>query len=293
MDEILIKMQALGYNSDYDEIKKIQKKSVSKDLSSAGFSENDCKAVIEAMISSVNDVKPLYPDEDVPEGNKLVSVSFKIAYKVPGKKALNFDEEKIFKEAAPYDSLAGAMLEYIRATEKGDEGSRVMMPENDEYESHPAGTFAILSLVLRDKKWIADYIDFLRTNDMDSEVMQRWHIIEIIEKYGWCEETSKLAIARNVSCCGQEGKEQFESFVKEGLADYYAVPENRKAFLANIRTEFLSWSNFTFRLEDGDKDYYESDVVSYTNHFEALLSPEEIKGIEEFLLQQWNDYHKN
>jgi hypothetical protein len=291
MDLITIEINALGYTGeDYEETETVLKKSVPKDTSSERLTESDCREVLQKMIVTVDAVKELYPDENEPANNKLVSIQFDITCKIDNAET-SLDEEAFFREAAQHDSLADAILEYTKATDNGDEGIRIMMPENDNYESYPAGTFAILALALRDKKWIADYIAFLRTNDMDSEVMQLWDIKSIVEQYGWCEETTKLAIARNVSCCGQGGREQFEQFVEEGLADYLTKPENRKKFLSNIQQEFEEWRSLALYLEEESEKYYKKYVLSYVNHFEKALTKEEMKVLEKFLIQKWDAYH--
>lgn len=124
-------------------------------------------------------------------------------------------------------------------------------------------------------------------------MMQMWHIKDIIAKYGWCEETTKLAIARNVSCCGQAGKEQFNTLVEDGLKDYVADTENRKLFIQNILNEFESWDKLAFRLKEGSKKYYVNYIVSYAKHFQSLLSKNEIEDIETFLMQKWKDNNTN
>ena len=282
MSYIFIEVNALGYTGeDYEELETNQKTRIPKDLASDQLTEKDCRAVIQTMIAVVNDTKKQYPDEETPEGNKLVSLKFEIAYEDN-----HWDEESFFNEAVLYNSLAEAMLEYADVTASGDEGQRIIMPENDEYESHPAGTFAVLALALHNRKRIDDYIGFLRTNDLDSEEVQMWHIASIIEKYGWCEETVKLAVARNISCCGQGGREQFKTFAEDGLRDYLADPDKRKAFLENIRSEFLSWDKLTSRMQDSSEKYFRTYIVSYVSHFDTLLTKEELKEMEAFLWQQ-------
>jgi hypothetical protein len=286
MNQLLITADAIGYTDDYEEQEVHQEKQSDKDPSSEQLTETDCNTILQIMIQLVKEIKHQFVDGENKADNKLVSIAFTI---ISGNDT--YDEEAFFNIAATNDSLINVILEYINVTDHGDEGTRISMPENDSYESHPAGTFAALALVAQDKKHIGNYIDFLKTNDLDHEMMQMWHIKDIVEKYSWCEETARLVIARGVSCCGQSGKEQFDTFVENGLNEYIADAEIRKQFLQHVRNEFDGWDDLQFRLKDGSEKYYRNYVVAYVKHFEKLLTKEEIEQIEIYLMDKWNAYN--
>ena len=296
MNKINILINAFGLIGDnYEEKEVLHEKILTKDLSDNHLNETDLKQILETIITSIKEIKLLYPDEQTNViqhfNNRLDSIKFEIKFIDSTNTSKTLEESSFFELATKHESLASLILEYCKITDDGEEGNRLMI-RNEYHEGPPAGTYAILSLVFQNKKWIPNYIDFLRTNDLEHEVEQMWNIESILKKYGWCLETYKLAIARNISCCGQAGKEQFDRFIENGLRESLSNKRNRNIFLENILNEFQEWKSFEFRLKDGSFDYYKKYIISYVDHFSKLLTLNEITNIESFLIQKWDDYNK-
>ncbi|QXP58999.1 hypothetical protein [Olleya sp. HaHaR_3_96] len=298
MTQIKISIKAYGLApNDFIGKESLQEKIVTKDTLDPQLTETDLKQILETLIASVKDIKTLYPDQQTNmirhNDNRLESIKFEVISFDNTDVYQTLDEKALFQQIAKYNNLAPLLLDYCKVTDDGEEGSRIMIT-HDYDEGPPAGTYAILALVDRNKKWISNYIEFLRTNDLDHEVEQMWDIKSIIKKYGWCKETYQLAIARNISCCGQSGKEQFKSLIKEGLKASLDNKNNKTLFLDSILKEFQEWDAFQFRLKEGSKDYFQKYVVSYVRHFDTILTTSEIAKIEIFLLHKWdefNEYH--
>ncbi len=298
MNEIKILINAFGcVGDDYDSKEINREKLLEKDSSDDKLTGGDLEQILEAMIASVKEIKALYPDEQTDviyhHNNRLESLKFVIEFSDKKGNIQNLGEKEFFKNVAKHDFLAPKVLDYCRVTDDGEEGTRIWIA--DEYgEGPPAGTYAILSLVHRDKKWIPDYINFLRTNDLDHEVEQQWHIKEIIDKYGWCKETSCLAIARNISCCGQGGTQQFKEFLDNGLDRYIKLKENRPVFLKDITREFLDYELTAHGKEllNDSKEYYMKWRTKELDHFESVLTDDERETIKEEIAQRWDIFNR-
>ncbi|HAS41047.1 MAG TPA: hypothetical protein DCS93_11225 [Microscillaceae bacterium] len=294
MTKIKISIKAYGYVDNNYKGKEITQNSfIEKDLTSFLLTEKDLRLILETLIISIKKTKTLYPDEQTNviyhNNNRLESIKFDIIFDDELGDSQIIEEKAFFEQAAKYDNLSSLILKYCEVTDDGAEGTRIWgMSEYDE--GPPAGTYAILALVNQSKNWISNYIDFLRTNDLDHEVEQIWDIQSIIEKYGWGKETCRLAIARNVSCCGQGGKEQFNNFLNNGLIDYLNSDEHRKEFLNLILQEFREWDQIYFRLKKGFKQHYIDYIINYVQHFNRVLENKEINEIETYLLSKWEDY---
>lgn len=296
MTKIKISIKAFGYIGDYDGKETTQNKFIEKDLADFLLTEKDLRLILESLITSIKEIKALYPDEQTNvryhNDNRVESLKFEVAFNDKSDSTQTLEEKAFFEQAVKYPDLSSLILEYCENTDNGEEGTRIWIM-NEYIEGTPAGTYAILALVNQNKNRIPNYIEFLRTNDLDHEFEQIWDINSIIEKYGWGKETCRLAIARNVSCRGQAGTEQFNNFLNHGLMDYLNSDENRKEFLDLIFQEFKEWDQVEFRLKEGSKKYYINNVVSYVHHFDKILKEEEINEIKTYLLDKWEGYHKN
>lgn len=286
MNTIEISIKAYGYfGDDYDGKEIAQNKNIAKNLNDSTLNEKDLKSILECLLSSIKEIKSLFPDEqsDVTyhNDNRLLSITFKVRYNDnTGSNTLT--EKFFFKEAARHHSISNLLLEYCKSTDNGEEGSRIWIM--DEYDQGPpAGTYAILALVNRSQIWVPNYIEFLRTNDLDHEVEQMWDIRAILEKYGWCEETTRLAIARKVSCCGQAGTEQFKELLNNGLLEYLKVEENRSTFLKDIVQEFFDYDLTTRgkQLLHDSKEHYIKWKTQKLNSFELAITKNEIALLKE------------
>lgn len=297
MKTIKITITAYGCVGDgYSGKETKQEKILDKDTEEDQLTEIDLKEILETLIVSVREIKALYPDEQTDviyhHDSRLACIKFEIILEDHNKILRSFDEQSLFIEAAIHQSLSQLLLDYCRVTDNGEEGTRIWI--SHEYdEGPPAGTHAILALVDQDKKWIPHYIEFLRTNDLDHEVEQLWDIKKIIKKYDWCEETIRLAIARNISCCGQGGRQQFNDLLNDGLKDYLKKEKHKKYFIDSIIKEFQEWDAVEFRLKDGSKKYYIEYIISYVKHFSPILTEDEINKIEILLLDRWDVFQEN
>ena len=297
MTKIKISIKAYGLvGDDFDGKESLQEKILPKEALDSKLTEIDLKQILETIITSIKDIKALYPDQQTDmirhNDNRLDSIKFEVTYFDKTDVCQMLEEKALFQQVAKYNNLAPLILDYCNVTDDGEEGSRVMITHEYD-EGPPAGTYAILALVDQDKKWISNYIEYLRTNALDHEVEQMWDIKNIITKYGWCKETYELAIARQISCCGQSGRTQFEHLINEGLKTALDNKNHKTLFLDCILKEFIEWDAFQFRLKEGSKAYFQIYVVSYVKHFDALLTQIEITTIETFLLQKWDEHNES
>lgn len=297
MNQIRLLVKAFGcVGDDYEGKETFKNKLIEKDLAAIELTEKELKQTLESLISLIKEIKALYPDEQEEvvfnHNNRLESIKFEVTYIDETGVLKVIEEDAFFKKVALYKSLSSLILEYCKVTDDGEEGSRIYI--TDEYdEAPPAGTYAMLALVHQNKKWIFNYIEFLRTNDLDHEVEQMWHIKAIIEKYGWCDETSRLAIARNSSCCGQGGREQFNYLLENGLLDYLKEGKNRFNFLNGIRHEFIDniSTPHEIKLLRGHKDRYLKYWTPKIHAFKSVLTSCELEYLIEQVVLQWNTFN--
>ncbi|MFX3470803.1 tetratricopeptide repeat protein [Leptospira borgpetersenii] len=85
------------------------------------------------------------------------------------------------------------------------------------------------------KKNIENYINFLRSNDLNHEVYQSDDINALVEKWGWCQETLSLMAVRCFR--GQFGTDQFHEMMEAGLSEYLNLPGNMDYFLLRLCEE--------------------------------------------------------
>ncbi len=299
MNAIKIKIYAYGCTgNDYDGKEIKQEKIIAKSSSDNRLTEFDLKNILNNIIISIKEIKALYPDEQKDmifhHDNRLEQIKFSIEITNKENEIINtFDEQSFFEKVAIYNSLSQLIIDYCQITDDGEEGSRIWI-SNEYDEGPPAGTYAILALVNLDKKWISNYIEFLRTNDLDHEMEQMWDIKKIIDKYGWCNETCRLAIARNVSCCGQGGSQQFKEFLNNGLRDYLILKENKATFLKSLLQEFIDYelTDHGLKLLNGSKEYYLKWRIPELSSFESVLTKKEIKILKEKIEARWDTYQK-
>jgi hypothetical protein len=84
----------------------------------------------------------------------------------------------------------------------------------------PVGSYAMVPLVLRDKKYVAAFIEHMRGTDLDHESFQASLIEELLERHGLCEETMDLLAYRAVDGAGQNGATNLElACTKHGLRE--------------------------------------------------------------------------
>ncbi|TEW50224.1 hypothetical protein [Psychromonas algicola] len=298
MNNIKILIKAYGcIGDDYEGKEIIKEKLIEKDSTQVDLTENDLKQVLKYLINAVKEIKTLYPDQQTKvifhHDNRVESLKFEITYATKDQGINVLEEKAFFDLVALHPKLSDLILAYCDITDDGEEGTRIII--DSEYgDAPPAGTYAMLALVEQNKKWIHHYIKFLRTNNLDHEVEQMWHIRAIVEKYDWCTETTRLAIARNVSCCGQGGSEQFNQLLANGLSDYLNQDVNKLQFLKDIKQEFIDYESTSrgISLLKGNKDYYIKYRTPKVNAFAQVLSEQELIWLTEEVTSRWDIFHK-
>lgn len=109
-------------------------------------------------------------------------------------------ERCFFARCAKYPSLHPAMLRYVELVNRK---ARTLGDELGHGDCHPAGSFAIVPLALRDPKYLGALIEHLRGWDMDHE---SWHpalFAEILRCHGICQETLDLLAWRAIESDGK------------------------------------------------------------------------------------------
>ncbi|WP_078130461.1 tetratricopeptide repeat protein [Leptospira alexanderi] len=143
-----------------------------------------------------------------------------------------FSSERLFyNEAVQYPEFHPLILKYINKIIDYNILYSVLWSCEEEH----AGTHAIMALALFDKKYIGDYINFLRSNDLNYEVYQSDDINALVQKWGWCQETLSLMAARCFR--GQFGGDQFEEMMETGLSEFLNLPDKKDYFLLRLCEE--------------------------------------------------------
>ncbi|WBX74179.1 hypothetical protein PG913_02855 [Tenacibaculum pacificus] len=244
------------------------------------ISENDIETILSELTALIIDLK---------KKHKIYQFSFNINLidENDTSKVLFIDEKALFNEVRKYNTLSSATIKYLKVTDDGEYDSRIW-----EDCENPLGTEAILSLVSKDKKWMPEYINFLRTCDLDHEVNQGGDMEELIEQYGWNKETCSLAIARLITCCGQHGSEQFEDLLENGLSDY--IQENKLLFLEKLMEEFKyaldSDSCYSPSL-NGLKEDYLNEFFEYIEALNNILDKNDFDKINIYLSNYWDAFN--
>lgn len=132
-------------------------------------------------------------------GNKLTLES-EIHPEIP-----NYSELAFFMKAAENENNIGQVLKYIQLVIEKNKNKSIWM--NDEIQMGLSAGFA---LAYTDKKYVTNFIDLLRTFDMDHEVYEPFFIELLLNKWEICNEILLLLAARSGSITGQWGIEDYE-----------------------------------------------------------------------------------
>ena len=195
----------------------------------------------------------------------------------------SFTEYDFFEEVTDYETLYPQLLTYIEATNNGQHDMRIW--KNSE---EPAGTSAADFLVFKDIKWVSMYIDFLRTNDLDHEVSQGATISDVIEQYGWCDASRRLALARLFSCHGQHGKEQMEELLEDGLSKHLQESKNKALFSKNLLDELP----FSYHFDPSSKEGFIEETMEDLELLKPYFTQEEIEVLKTDMAQLWDIHHQ-
>ncbi|PJZ58530.1 hypothetical protein [Leptospira barantonii] len=162
-------------------------------------------------------------------------------------------ERNFYSQAVKQKEFQEPILNYVRKIIDHNRNGSILWSSEEEH----AGTRAVMALALFDKTYIKEYIDFLRTNDLDHEVYQSDDIQELIERWGWCEETLSLAAARSFR--GQFGSDQLGEMLSDGLEEYLTKTDSIESFVERICEELRNDSAIR------EEEYEEwIAIVSYT-----------------------------
>ncbi|EHW0655782.1 hypothetical protein K1B36_004596 [Vibrio parahaemolyticus] len=98
----------------------------------------------------------------------------------------------------------------------------------DEDHLAEPGAYA---LCMYHEKYIPLYIELLLQNDLDHEVYQSGHIIDIIEKYGFTSDVLRLMANRVDAAAGQHGSEDMKEYYPQLMELFLNQPEQKFLFL--------------------------------------------------------------
>lgn len=240
--------------------------------------ETFCLSVLERLQSTLEQLKHASAD------GELYLFGFQLqSLDNGGNVVAEWSETQFCEHAAGFLALHPALHAYAVATAEGAYDSRIWADSET-----PAGTAAILALVMRDHRWIPAYVDFLRTCDLDHEVDQWGDMDGIIAKYGWQEDTCALAAARVVSCHGQHGEEQLSSWLETGLRDYLDTAGGRTTFLAAARAEFDADSPQMREKLTMSRESFCDDADFWLDFFAPALDEPELEALRLHAHGRWD-----
>lgn len=131
------------------------------------------------------------------EGKNFVEYKVELHTDMP-----SYSELAFFLNAAKESNNTDKILTFIKHIIQKNKTQKVWL--DDEM---PMGLNASFALAYNGKKYISNFIDFLRTTDMNHEVYQPIFIELLEKKWGICNETIELLAARSSSISGQWGVE--------------------------------------------------------------------------------------
>ncbi|NMH87698.1 hypothetical protein [Flavivirga algicola] len=135
----------------------------------------------------------------------------------------SLNDTLITLEASIHPNIPGysELAFYLKATENKDNFNKIaeyiqLVIEKNSVkpiwmnEEIPMGLSAGFSLANADKRYIINFIDLLRTLDLNHEVYETFFIEILLGKWKICDETLLLLAARSGSLSGQWGIENYE-----------------------------------------------------------------------------------
>lgn len=117
----------------------------------------------------------------------------------------DYSELTFFMKAAENENNTGQLLKYIQLVIEKNKNKSIWM--NEEIQMGLSAGFA---LAYNDKSYITNFIDLLRTFDMDHAVYEDFFIELLLNKWEICNETLLLLAAKSGSINGQWGIENYE-----------------------------------------------------------------------------------
>ncbi len=138
-----------------------------------------------------------------------------------------YSELAFFLQSAKNTANTNKILKYVQFIMAKNKVEKVWL--DDEM---PMGLNASFSLAYTNKEYISDFINFLRTVDMNHEVYQVYFIKILLNRWGICDPILKLLAARAGSISGQFGLEGCDI---PSLSD-----DQKKAFFEYLLKDSLS-----------------------------------------------------
>jgi hypothetical protein len=175
-----------------------------------------------AMLAAIEAVCAALRPDDVLSAKKHPDLTYlTVTFHTPERTWVR--ERKFFARCARKPELHAAMLEYVKVVNRRARGlGREGLSHGD---MHPAGSFAIVPLVLADPKFIPALIEHLRGYDMDHESFHPSLIEELLKRFGLCEETLDLLAWRAIESDGQSRENLNQAVRDHGLLDHWGSME--------------------------------------------------------------------
>lgn len=191
-------------------------------------------------------------------------------------------ERIVAREAVKYPELHELMRNLVkRITAYNNSGGICIhgfyYPLHVNDEDHAGAGYA-RELAVANKKDIQTYIDFYLTNDVDHEVRQKSDIEAILGKWGICEATYPLLVARWFEA-GQHGDEQVEEHLDE-ITEKFKDPAERDLFITACAHWFISSINNKHIINGDDKE-------ALNRFFSALF--DQVQHFEEYYAEHHSD----
>jgi len=130
----------------------------------------------------------------------------------------SYSELVFFLTAAKNSSNFNVIVSFVEAIMQKNKTKKVWLDQE-----MPMGLNASFALAYTNKTYISNFIDFLRTTDMNKEVYQYIFISLLEKKWGICNEVIALLAARIHSISGQWGVESHEALALSSDQEKYFV----------------------------------------------------------------------
>jgi hypothetical protein len=107
------------------------------------------------------------------------------------------DERDFFARCAEHDELHPLMLEYVRRLATGTHGVSFGSDDTLWHTSmYPVGSFAIVPLAMRDRRYIPALVDHMRACDLGHASFHGVLVDRLLSIHGICDETVDLLAFR-------------------------------------------------------------------------------------------------
>ncbi len=145
-------------------------------------------------------------------------------------------EGRFFERCARFPALHAKMLQYAKQVDAKARGLRVAFGNGLSHDdTHPAGCYAIVPLVMRDPRHVDALIEHMRGSDLDHESFHASLIETLIVVHGLCDPIRDLLAFRAVDGAGQHGEDNLRLAVqRHGFGEELRAPNGVEAFAARV-----------------------------------------------------------